>query len=269
MLQSLARFEELGELKDQFGTIVVDECHHIPAKTFRQVVSQLNSHYIYGLTATPKRKHNDESLIYAYIGEIIAEMNKLPIPTSTADTQGTTEILIRETALTIPFKFSTDNFQLLSKIICYDTARNQLVVNDIKEQFGRNKKVLLLSERRDHLEILNLYLKGLCETIVITGEDSETKRRLKLKQIENGHYQVILSTGQFFGEGLDINTIDCLILAFPFSFEGKLIQYIGRIRGNNKHRIIVDYRDTHIPFLERQFKQRQRYYKSRRYLIFR
>ena len=122
------------------------------------------------------------------------------------------------------------------------------------------RKVLLLSERRDHLEILRLYLKGACETILISGEDSASKRDIKFKQIQAGHYQVILSTGQFFGEGLDIDNIDCLILAFPFSFEGKLIQYIGRLR--SKDRLVIDYEDKKIPFLERQFKQRQRYYKK-------
>ena len=112
------------------------------------------------------------------------------------------------------------------------------------------------------VDVLNLYLKGLCETIVVSGEDSETRRQIKLKQIENGHFQVILSTGQFFGEGLDIHAINCLILVFPFSFEKKLIQYIGKLRGHNNHKVIVDYRDSQIPFLERQFKQRQRIYKK-------
>ncbi len=263
MLQSLARLMTPGELKDKFGTILVDECHHIPAKTFRQVVSELNPRYLYGLTATPKRKHNDEPLIYAYIGDIVAGMKALSASSRPIqDTPPVTEIGIRETSLSVPFKFSTDNFQLLSKIICFDTVRNQLIIKDIQEQVAHGKKVLLLSERRDHLDILNLYLKGLCETIVVSGEDSETRRQIKLKQIENGHFQVILSTGQFFGEGLDIHVINCLILAFPFSFEGKLIQYIGRLRGHNNYKVIIDYRDSQIPFLERQFKQRQRVYKK-------
>ena len=263
MLQSLARLLDLGELKDKFGTIIVDECHHIPAKTFRQVVSELNPRYLYGLTATPKRKHNDEPLIYAYIGDIVAGIKTPPASSCpTQDTPAITEICIRETSLAVPFKFSTDNFQLLSKIICFDTVRNQLIIKDIQEQVAQGKKVLLLSERRDHLEILNLYLKGLCETIVVSGEDSETKRQIKLKQIENGHFHIVLSTGQFFGEGLDIHAINCLILAFPFSFEGKLIQYIGRLRGHNNHKVIIDYRDNQIPFLERQFKQGQRVYKK-------
>ena len=241
----------------------MDECHHVPAKSYREVVSQFNPQHLYGLTATPRRKHNDESLIYAFIGDIIAEMegsSEMAKDSTISPKAIKSEVIIRETNLNIPFKFSTDNFQLLAKLICFDTNRNQLIVKDILEQTSLGKKVLLLSERRDHLEILNLYLKGQCETITISGEDSNAKRNVKLKQIENGHYQAILSTGQFFGEGLDIPNIDCLIIAFPFSFEGKLIQYIGRLRGKNNQKTIIDYADRKIAFLDRQFKQRKRYY---------
>src|SRR3989304_3609338 len=74
LLQSFARTTNKADFKDKFGTIIIDECHHIPATTFRQVIQNLNPLYIYGLTATPKRKHNDEKLIYIYIGDIIARM---------------------------------------------------------------------------------------------------------------------------------------------------------------------------------------------------
>jgi len=263
LLQSLGRRKDLSEFKDTFGTILVDECHHIPASTFREVVTQLHSRYLYGLTATPKRKHNDEKLIFVYIGDIIAEIQGTEITPdpSTAVLPGM-QVIVRETNLVIPFKFTTDLFQLLAKVLCFDTARNILIADDILHQTSGGKKVLVLSERKEHLEILNLYLKGKCETIVISGDDSPHARRSKVKQIEGRHYQAILSTGQFFGEGVDIRGITCLILAFPFSFEGKLMQYIGRLRDIGAQKLIVDYRDREIPFLERQFKQRERYYRK-------
>ncbi len=264
LLQSLARKGDLSELKDKFGMIIVDECHHIPAATFREVIAQLNPKYIYGLTATPKRKHNDEKLIYVYIGAIIARMEALDIaPISNLPIQPP-EVLIRTTTLAVPFKFTTDYFQLLAKVVCFDTARNQMIIEDILNNVGNGKRLLVLSERKEHLQILAMYLKGKCETIVISGDDSAPKRKSKLKQIESGHYRVILSTGQFFGEGIDIRGISCLILAFPFSFEGKLVQYMGRLRDIGEQKTIVDYRDAQIPFLEKQFKQRERYYKKLR-----
>ncbi len=262
LLQSLSRKEDMSSLKDQFGTIIVDECHHIPASTFRDVIAQLNPQYLYGLTATPKRKHNDEKLIYFYVGDIVAQMETADfIPAPNIITQSL-DVIVRTTNLSIPFKFSTDLFQLLAKVICFDTARNQFIVEDIIKETNSCKKVLVLSERKEHLDILNLYLKGKCETIVISGVDSVSARKSKMKQIEGGHYQAMLSTGQFFGEGLDIHGITCLILAFPFSFEGKLMQYIGRLRGASVQKLIIDYRDKNIPFLEKQYKQRERYYKK-------
>jgi superfamily II DNA or RNA helicase len=73
MMQSLIKMDEEEKKKvvNAFGTIIIDECHHIPAKTFRELITQFNPYYLFGLTATPKRKYNDEKLIYYYIGEIL------------------------------------------------------------------------------------------------------------------------------------------------------------------------------------------------------
>ena len=263
LLQSLARKGDISELQNSFGTIIVDECHHIPASTFREIISQLNPKYLYGLTATPKRKHNDEKLIYVYIGDIIAQMSTSDVHASEEKIiGGVPEVLIRSTNLDVPFKFTTDNFQLLAKIISCDTGRNRLIIESVLNEIGNNKKSLVLSERKEHLEILNMYLKNKCETIVISGDDSASSRKSKLAQMESGHYQAILSTGQFFGEGVDIRGITCLVLAFPFAFEGKLAQYMGRLRDIGAQKLIIDFRDKNIMFLEKHFKQRLRYYKK-------
>lgn len=265
LLQSLARYKNISDLTNKFGTIIVDECHHIPAKTFREVIANLDSQYLYGLTATPKRKHNDEQLIFVYIGDIIAEMKSDEVEETDDLKRKTTKkpaVIIKETSLELPFQWKTDRFQLLTKIISFDTARNKLITEDILGQVSAGNKTLVLSERKEHLEILALYLKGKCETITISGDDSTSQRTSKLKQIHDGHYQVIISTGQFFGEGLDIKDISTLILAFPFSFEGKLIQYIGRLLHSTNPKFVFDYRDKNVTFLERQFKQRNRYYKN-------
>jgi superfamily II DNA or RNA helicase len=230
--------------------------------TFREVIQNLNPHYIYGLTATPKRKHNDEKLIYAFIGDIVATMGRDDTNDTLPNGGGNRvpEIVIHDTALEIPFEWKTDRFQLLSKIVSFDTARNRLIADDIIEQVGAGERVLVLSERKEHLDILRLCLKGRCETVMITGEDTSAQRFTKLKRIKKGAYQVILSTGQFFGEGLHVDTISVLVLAFPFSFEGKLIQYIGRLLHSSNPKRVIDYRDAKVEFLDRQYKQRQRYY---------
>ena len=259
LLQSFARAKDLNELRDKFGTIIVDECHHIPAKTFRNVIAHLNPEYLYGLTATPKRQHNDEQLIYVYIGDIIANMANF-VDVDKPATRKKFDVTIRETSLNIPFNWKTDHFDLIAKVISYDTTRNELVVKDILEQVSLKRKILVLSERKEHLKILELYLKGQCETTIFTGDDSAASRTSKLKQIQDGHYQVLLATGQIFGEGMNIPNIEALMFAFPFAFEGKITQYVGRLMHSSSPKVLIDYHDQLIPFLDRQFKQRKRVY---------
>ncbi len=260
MIQSLTR-GDLTELKNRFGMVVVDECHHIPAKSFREVITQLNCYYLYGLTATPKRKNNDEKLIYVYIGNIIYEMTQKEL---LEQQNSKAEINIRETELFVPFDYKTDNYETVSRVLIYDTNRNSLILNDIDENIKRFKSILILTERKSHVDILNLYLKEKYETIAISGDDSERSRKSKLEQIEQGHFRIIISTGQYFGEGIDISALECLFIVYPFTFEGKLVQYIGRVQRSGKPPVIFDYRDSKIDYFDKMFKQRNRYYNKLR-----
>lgn len=109
--------------------VIVDECHHIPAKSFREVITQLNCFYLYGLTATPKRKNNDEKLIYVYIGNIIYEMTQK----EQLESQNIkAEINIRKTELFVPYDYKIDNYETVSQILIFDTNRNSLILKDIE-----------------------------------------------------------------------------------------------------------------------------------------
>jgi len=257
MIQSLARSDDFSELTNAFGTIIIDECHHIPAKSFRETIVNFNVFYLYGLTATPKRKTNDEKLIFVHIGNILHQVNQHEY---LAKKNIRSEINIIETDLYAPFDYKVDQFETISRILVYDTKRNSLILKDIEENANRFKTILILTERKAHVDILNLYLKDKYETITIHGEDSEASRKSKIDQIKQGHFKIVISTGQYFGEGIDISNLECLFIVYPFAFEGKLIQYIGRIQRSEKQPVIFDYRDVKIDYFEKMFKQRKRYY---------
>ena len=257
MIQSLSRLQDYSEISNSFGTIIIDECHHIPAKSFREAIVHFNSFYLYGLTATPKRKNNDQKLIFVYIGNILHQVNQYDY---LKERKVKTEINIKETALFAPFDYKIDKYETISKILVYDTQRNTLILNDIEQNAHRFKTILILSERKEQVEILNLYLKDKYETITIYGDESEAKRKSKIEQIKQGHFKIVISTGQYFGEGIDISNLECLFIVYPFAFEGKLIQYIGRIQRSEKQPVIFDYRDIKIDYFEKMFKQRKRYY---------
>lgn len=260
MMQSLIKMATIDDLANQFGTIIIDECHHIPAKTFRELIVKFNPYYLYGLTATPKRKYNDEKLIYFYIGDIIAEID--PNKERSIAARAIT-LHIKQTDLSVPFDYKIDEFETLSKILTFDSSRNNLIAEDILNQVKEGRKVLVLTERREHVETLNLYLQSQCEVITLTGEDSISKRKVKTEQIKLGHFQVLIATGQLFGEGIDLPLLDSLFIVYPFSFEGKLIQYIGRIQRSKNQQMIFDYHDKNIDYFDKLFKKRHTFYRKR------
>ena len=259
MIQSISRNKNIKEISNAFGTIIIDECHHIPAKSFREAIINFNSYYLYGLTATPKRKNNDQKLIFIYIGNILHKVDQHEY---LKEKGIKTEINIRETNLFVPFDYKIDKYETVSRILIHDTNRNSIIVEDIESNADRFKTILVLTERKAHVDILNLYLKDKYETITIHGDDSEKIRKSKIDQIKQGHFKIVISTGQFFGEGIDISNLECLFIVYPFAFEGKLIQYIGRIQRSENPPVIFDYRDSKIDYFEKMFKQRNRYYKK-------
>lgn len=76
-LQSLARYKNLKEITNSFGVIIIDECHHVPAKTYRELIRSFQSKYFFGLTATHERKYGTERITELIIGPVIAEMTAI------------------------------------------------------------------------------------------------------------------------------------------------------------------------------------------------
>ncbi|MFV8347919.1 TOTE conflict system archaeo-eukaryotic primase domain-containing protein [Flavobacterium sp. ZB4P13] len=260
MIQSLSKELEkpdVEKLLNAFGSIIIDECHHIPAETFRNTITKLQTFYLYGLTATPFRKHNDSKLIFIHLGEVIAEIKSDEISTSKRP-----KIIIRNTELDVPFNSKTDKFETLSKILVHDSTRNKAILQDIIHELKSDKKIVIITERKEHIDSLYQYLKQSYEAITLSGEDSESAKNSKWKLLKEGNYQVLITTGQFFGEGTDLQNANCLFLVYPFSFEGKLIQYIGRVQRSEIAPTIYDYRDIKIDYLNKMFLKRNAYYRK-------
>ena len=254
-IQSLPK--QIESVQNQFGTIIVDECHHVPAETFRNTIEKLQTYYLYGLTATPFRKYSDGKIIFTHLGEIITNIQPTEI-----ENYKHAKIIIRNTELDVPYNSKIDNFESLSKILVHDTARNKLILEDVKTELNQGKKAVIITERKEHIDTLYLFLKHSYEAITLSGEDSETSKKAKWKTLQEGNFQVLITTGQYFGEGTDLQNISCLFLVYPFSFEGKLIQYIGRVQRSEINPTIYDYRDYKIDYLNRLFLKRNTYYRK-------
>ncbi|ASB50385.1 DEAD/DEAH box helicase [Alkalitalea saponilacus] len=254
-IQSLPKHIET--VHNKFGTIIVDECHHVPAESFRNTIEKLHTYYLYGLTATPFRKYNDGRIIFTHLGEIIANIQPTEI-----ENYKHAKVIIHNTELDVPYNSKTDNFETLSKILVHDTARNKLILEDVKTELNQGKKAVIITERKEHIDTLYLFLKQSYEAITLSGEDSESSKKAKWKTLQEGNFQVLITTGQYFGEGTDLQNISCLFLVYPFSFEGKLIQYIGRVQRSEINPTIYDYRDYKIDYLNKLFLKRNTYYRK-------
>ena len=260
MIQSLGKQlekDDIPGLHRKYGTIIVDECHHIPAKTYSSIISKLSPYYQYGLTATPFRKGSDGKAIFIHLGEIIVHVQPQDISAYKRPA-----IITRDTDLDVPFNSKTDTFETLSKILIHDSARNQLILKDVKRELDNGRKVILLTEKKEHIATLYQLLKQSYEIITLHGDDSAKERQVKWRELQAGNYQVLITTGQYFGEGSDLHNASCLFLAYPFSFKGKLVQYIGRVQRAEIAPTIYDYRDIKISYLNRLFMKRNVYYQS-------
>lgn len=254
-IQSLPK--QFESIQNYFGTIIFDECHHIPAETFRDTIERLQTFYLYGLTATPFRKYSDGKMIFTHLGEIICNIQPTEI-----ENYKQAKIVVRNTELDVPYNSKTDSFETLSKILVHDTARNRLILEDVKTELNQGKKAVIITERKEHIDALYLFLKQSYEVITLSGDDSESSKKTKWKILHQGSFQVLITTGQYFGEGTDLQNINCLFLVYPFSFEGKLIQYIGRVQRSEINPIIYDYRDYKIDYLNKLFLKRNTYYRK-------
>lgn len=221
MLQSLSLKEYSYEDFDSIGTLIVDEAHHICAKVFSQSLFKLCPKHIFGLSATPNRKDGLTKVLHWFMGPTFFSVER--------ENQQQVDVF--------PVEFDSPRFRdpppctrfgklSLATMITELTEmreRNKLIVNTIKKSLGTTRHILVLSDRRQHCEMLHqcfpntsgLYMGGMKEEEL---SKSSTKK-------------IIFATFSQAHEGLDIPSLDTVILATPKS---DIVQSIGRIMRETK-----------------------------------
>ncbi len=274
IMQSL--FEKDRTIKsflDNYGLTIIDECHHVPSKTFRLIMKSVKSKYIYGLTGTSIRKDGHHPIINMYCGDT---RYKKTIKDIKRDTTYNKVLVPRFTSSRLPIHFENKKveFQKVNTYICEDESRNKMIANDVFLLLKQKRKILILTDRVSHLFKLEDLLKYKCDTIVLHGslKSSDRKKSLeKIKAFENTKNSVIIATGKLVGEGFDLPCLDTLVLASPISWKGRILQYAGRIHRQYKGKTelrIVDYVDVHIKVLEKMYFKRLKVYNNMGYSIF-
>ncbi len=271
IIQSLNRKQVVDDVVANYGHVIVDECHHLSAVSFEQVLRQVKARYVTGLTATPQRKDGHHPIIVMQCGLIRYRVNA------------------KEQALARPFKHVViprpTNFRLppaaekpemhaLYAALATDKARNDLIAIDLVRAVKAGRSPILLTERTSQVDEFATRLVGLVKHIVVLkgGMGAKQRRAIseKLTTIPNNEERVLLATGRYIGEGFDDARLDTLFLAMPISWRGTLQQYVGRLHRlhDSKREVIVyDYVDGVVPVLSAMYAKRVRGYEAVGYQI--
>ena len=235
---------------NNYSFVIVDECHHIPAITFEQIVKNFKGKYLLGLSATPNRKDELQPILYQQLGDISYEYKKKKTHTN--------KLKIIRT----DFESKADNYATIINELCIDESRNNLIIDAIKANIER--KILVLTDRIEHINVLESLLeKEKIDFICVHGSLN------KKEQVENMNLvrskSLIIATTSYFGEGIDFPHLNTIMFVTPISYYGRLVQYLGRIGRGSQECLAIDFLDSRNAMLNSAYKKRLEGYKQMHY----
>lgn len=270
MIQSLNRKGVVKDIVAEYGQVIIDECHHVSAFSFEQVLRQMKAKYVTGLTATPIRKDGHHPIIIMQCGPIRFRVD----PRMQARERPFEHVVIpRHTSFRIQ-EGAEDGIQPVYAAMMRDRQRNDLIFDDLLNALEEGCSPLLLTERTEHVDEFAERLKKFAKNVIVLRGGASKRQRNALSEqiasIPDGEERVLIATGRYIGEGFDDARLDTLFLAMPISWRGTLQQYAGRLHrlhDNKKIVRIYDYVDANVLMLTRMYKKRLKGYRSIGYSV--
>ncbi len=274
VIQSLVRKGTVADLVGEYGHVIVDECHHLPAQSFEQVARGAKAKFVTGLSATVTRKDGHHPIIFMQCG---------PVRFRVSAKQGTAAHPFEHTVRVRPTGFRPirpahadmrAQFHQLYDELISDEERNRLICQDVTQALRDGRSPLVLTERNEHLDALADQLAPQTRHLVVLRGGMRKREveaiHARLAAIPAGETRLLLATGRYVGEGFDDALLDTLFLTLPISWHGTIAQYVGRLHrlydGKREVRV-YDYADLNVPMLARMFDRRCRGYEAIGYSI--
>ena len=231
-VQTLARVN-LDNLK--FGCVIVDECHHAvqsykSTSMFAKVMNQISCRYKFGLTATPYRGDGLEKGMFALIGDICSIVDEKEVKEKT--------VPVYEVWYNVPISTNSINcyngdgtldYTKLITGLCNDEERNTYIGRTIVDIEG---SCLVLSDRLSQLESLMSFVSNFknCDMVKATNTKKGKKERKEaIEKLKDGMIDCLFATYKLAKEGLDIPSLEHVVMASPIKDKSTVIQTAGRV----------------------------------------
>jgi superfamily II DNA or RNA helicase/very-short-patch-repair endonuclease len=274
LMQSLVRSGVVDDHVADYGYLVVDECHHISARSFELVVRRSKAKFITGLSATVFRKDGHQPITFMQCGPV---RHRVDARSQAAARPFVHQIFVRPTDFRSPVLNESDRrkeFQQLYGALLDDDTRNRMICADVVSAIHQGRSPLVLTERTEHMQNLAQRLSAdVPQLILLRGglnKQELSAAFARLEESAGNELSVILATGKFIGEGFDHPRLDTLFLTLPISWRGTIAQYVGRLHrlheGKRDVRV-YDYADLNVPMLSRMFDRRCHGYETLGYTI--
>lgn len=267
MMPSLGRLKEIESISENYGQVIIDECHHLAAKTFEDGLNRLKSRYFVGLSAKPKRSDGRQPLVFMCAGNI-RYISKRPLG---APQDLTVKSKVRKKHIDLPATASTTE---LHSYLVEDQERTEWLVEQALAAYARGRQVLLLTGRKAHSKAIAQALEGKVEQLFVLSSEAKEKARedviAAMEALPVDTPRVLVSTWQLVGEGFDHAPLNTLILCLPFSWEGTVEQCAGRLDRYLPDKLdaeIFDPVDEGHPLAKKMWKARQKAYKAIGYRV--
>jgi superfamily II DNA or RNA helicase len=267
MLQTVLKQSDLRTVLGGAGLCIVDECHHIGARCFSQLFQHLPpvSHRL-GLSATPNRADGLGRVVEYLCGPVVCRIRRA-VSSRTSTHDDVTVEMINHTPRWVPVTNKARKLlyaQTITRLV-KDEARQQLIVDRLRRLLvdEPQRRILVVSERREHLQEIMARMPSSIPIALYVGETSKAGKRIREEEKETAI--VLFSTYQMCEEGLDLPSLNTLVLATP---KKRLEQVVGRIlRGKTVcPPKIIDVVDQVGVFIGMS-RGRLNYYRSNAYIV--
>jgi superfamily II DNA or RNA helicase len=261
MLQTLSMREFSENTFDEIGHVIIDECHRIPSRVFSKALMKINSNYMLGLSATPNRKDGLTKVLKYYIGDVIYSVksfDKNIVKVERYILKSQDENYKKEV---LNYMGKVQMATMINNISNCKNRTRMIIERVVKEiNDNENRQILILSDRREHLD--EMYNMAKDSGITSVGYYVGGMKKDKLKESES--CKLILGTYPMAKEGLDIPTLNCLILGTPISDIVQSIGRIDRVKHINITPLIIDIVDDFSIF-SNQSRKRFALFKKKNY----